>query len=144
MEIGGTPSQLYKLLWESQFPKHLWEESLWFITYLRAAWRAVEVSALALERDDPVWEATPPAGADPPSAKMPGFGLGALAAAGSSNLKMPPVYRVSGAELGVDSVRVGVTVGQMKKYLSEVYEMPVCLQTGLQWLYASFKARVVG
>ena len=123
LEIGGTPSQLYKLLWESQFPKHLWEESLWFITYLR------EFRIFQLPGE---------------LAKMPGFGLGALAAAGSSNLKMPPVYRVSGAELGVDSVRVGVTVGQMKKYLSEVYEMPVCLQTGLQWLYGSFKARVVG
>ena len=66
-----------------------------------AAWRAVEVSALALDRGNLAWEATPPAGMDPPPAGMSGFGSGALAVAGASNLKMPRVHRISGAELDV-------------------------------------------
>ena len=56
------------------------------------------------------------------------FGSEALAAAGTSNLKLPRVYRVSGGELDLDAARIGATVGDMKACLSQVYETPVYLQ----------------
>ena len=73
-------------------------------------------------------EDTPMAGADAPIAGMARFGSEALAAAGTSNLKLPRVYRVSGGELDLDAARIGATVGDMKACLSQVYEIPVYLQ----------------
>ena len=63
------------------------------------------------------------AGADAPIAGMARFGSEALAAAGTSNLKLPRVYRVSGGEFDLDAARIGATVGDTKACLSQVYEI---------------------